>query len=281
MRFHRTVILSEAKNLNWSRQVDFGLTDKIALVAGGASGIGLECAAVLAAEGAAVVIADMDGEAAEKAAEALTGQGHAASHTVVDITDPEAVQAMADQVLGRYGRVDILVNSAGIAGDKLFVDSTLEDWRQEIDVNLIGPMLCTKVIIQNMIERESGRIITVASDSARVGQSRLSYYAAAKAGAIAFFKSLAQEVGRYKITVNVVSPSATNTPLRIEREEGFRRSMGEEAYAERVRKVLRMYPLRRLGEPEDIASAVAFLASQRASWITGQVLSVNGGFTMP
>ena len=261
--------------------MEFGLAGKVALVAGGASGIGLESAAVLAAEGAAVVLADLNGEAAERAAAALKEEGREASHAHVDISDPAAVEAMAAQVLEAHGRVDILVNCAGIAGDKLFVDSTPEDWREEIDVNLIGPMLCIKALLPGMIEREGGRIITLASDSARIGQARLSYYAAAKAGAIAFSKSLAQEVGRYHITVNVVSPSATNTPLRIRREEGVRQSMGEEAYAERVRKVLRMYPLRRLGEPDDIASAVAFLASERASWITGQVLSVNGGFTMP
>jgi NAD(P)-dependent dehydrogenase (short-subunit alcohol dehydrogenase family) len=142
-------------------------------------------------------------------------------------------------------------------------------------------MLCTKVVLPKMIAQQAGRIITLASDSARIGQSRLSYYAGAKAGAIGFFKSLAQEVGRYGITVNVVSPSATNTPLRIKREEGFRKSMGDVAYADRVKRVLRMYPLGRLGKPEDIGAAVVFLASAEASWITGQVLSVNGGFTMP
>lgn len=192
--------------------MDFGLAGKVALVAGGASGIGLESAAVLAAEGAAVVVADLNGEAAERAAAALKEEGRQASHAVADITDPAAVEGMAAQALEAHGRVDILVNCAGIAGDKLFVDSTIEDWREEIDVNLIGPMLCAKALLPGMIERGSGRIITLASDSARIGQARLSYYAAAKAGAIAFSKSLAQEVGRHHITVNVVSPSATNTP---------------------------------------------------------------------
>jgi NAD(P)-dependent dehydrogenase (short-subunit alcohol dehydrogenase family) len=261
--------------------MDLELKGKIALVAGGASGIGLETAAVLAAEGATVIVADLAAPSAEGAAAALREQGYAAEHAAVDITDPSAVQAMTDSVQAAHGRLDILVNSAGIAGDKLFIESTPEDWRQEIDVNLVGPMLCTRAFLQGMIDRGTGRIITLASDAARAGQARLTYYAGAKAGAIAFFKSLAQEVGRYGITVNIVSPSATNTPLRVQREEGFRKSMGEEAYAERVRRVLRMYPLRRLGEPEDIASAVAFLASARASWITGQVLSVNGGFIMP
>lgn len=261
--------------------MNFGLEGKTALVVGGASGIGLETAAMLAAEGCTVIVADINAESAAQAAGEMQKQGFQASSVAVDISDEKAVAAMAEQVFKAHQRVDILVNCAGIAGDKLFVESDLADWMAEINVNLVGPLLCTKAVLPKMIEQAGGRIITLASDSARIGQARLSYYAAAKAGAIAFFKSLAQEVGRYSITVNVVSPSATNTPLRIAREEGFRESMGDEAYAERVRKVLRMYPLRRLGEPEDIASAVVFLASERASWITGQVLSVNGGFTMP
>lgn len=261
--------------------MEFGLNGKTALIVGGASGMGLESAAMLAAEGSTVIVADLNAEGAAEAAEELKRKGFAAGSVTVDITDEKSVAAMAEEVFKAHEKVDILANCAGIAGDKLFVESDLEEWMAEINVNLIGPMLCTKAVLPKMIEQTGGRIITLASDSARIGQARLSYYAAAKAGAIAFFKSLAQEVGRYSITVNVVSPSATNTPLRIRREEGFRKSMGDEAYAERVRKVLRMYPLRRLGEPDDIASAVVFLASERASWITGQVLSVNGGFTMP
>ena len=261
--------------------MDMELSGKIALVCGGASGIGLETARMLAAEGAILVIADVDGPAAREAASALRAAGFDASDITVDITDRQSVQAMADQVNRRHGRVDVLVNSAGIASDQLFVESEPEDWQKEIDVNLLGPMLCTKAVLPGMIKQQGGRVITLASDSARIGQARLSFYAASKAGAIGFFKSLAQEVGRYKITVNIVSPSATNTPLRIRREEGFRQSMGDTAYADRVKKVLRMYPLGRLGEPRDVGAAVVFLASGQASWITGQVLSVNGGFTMP
>jgi NAD(P)-dependent dehydrogenase (short-subunit alcohol dehydrogenase family) len=261
--------------------MELGLHGKAALVAGGASGIGAETARLLAAEGARVAIADRDAPAAEALAAELRAAGAEALAVAVDITRREAVAAMAAQVQGAFGAVDVLVHSAGLAGDKLFVESQPEDWQREIDVNLVGPMLCTQALLPAMIERRSGRIVAIASDSARAGQARLSYYAAAKAGAIAFIKSLAQEVGRYGITANVVSPSATNTPLRVRREEGFRQSMGEAAYAERVRRVLRMYPLGRLGEPGDVAAAVAYLASERAAWITGQVLSVNGGFIMP
>ena len=261
--------------------MDLGLNGKVALIAGGASGIGRETALLLAAEGVRVVVADRDADGAESVAASLRDEGRDAASVAVDITEFNSVQAMADRIQADYGAVDILVHSAGIASNKLFVESELEDWLAEIHVNLTGPMLCTKALLPGMIERQGGRIIAIASDSARTGQARLSYYAAAKAGAIAFFKSLAQEVGRYGITANIVSPSATNTPLRVKREEGFRQAMGEEAYAERVRRVLRMYPLGRLGEPGDVAAAVVYLASEQASWITGQVLSVNGGFIMP
>jgi NAD(P)-dependent dehydrogenase (short-subunit alcohol dehydrogenase family) len=132
-----------------------------------------------------------------------------------------------------------------------------------------------------MSKRGGGRIICLASDSARIGQARLSYYAAAKAGVIALCKSVAQELGRNGVAINVVSPGATNTELRREREAKFLTEMGPEKYQDRTKKVLRLYPLGRIGEPDDIASAILFLSSARASWITGQVLSVNGGFTMP
>ena len=155
------------------------------------------------------------------------------------------------------------------------------DWKRVIDVCLYGPMHVIHAVLPGMTQRKYGRIICLASDSARVGQARLSYYAAAKAGVVALVKSVAQEVGKDGITLNIVSPGATNTELRLERERGMRAQMGEEKYARRVQTVLRMYPTGRIGEPVDIASAIAFLASRNASWITGQTLSVNGGFVMP
>ena len=150
-----------------------------------------------------------------------------------------------------------------------------------IDVCLLGPMLCLRHLLPGMVSRRYGRVVCLASDSARLGQARLSYYAAAKGGVIALVKSLAQEVGKSGVTLNVVSPGATNTELRQEREAQTRAAIGEERYQRRVQSVLRMYPTGRIGEPQDIASAIAFLASGEASWITGQVLSVNGGYAMP
>ena len=188
---------------------------------------------------------------------------------------------MVDEALSRIGPIDIFVNSAAIVDDKLFLDSTPADWERMLRVCLHGPMLSLRAVLPGMVARGYGRVVCLASDSARIGQARLSYYAAAKAGVIALIKSIAQEVGESGVTLNVVSPGATNTPLRRQREEGMRRQMGEEKYERRVRSVLKLYPLRRIGEPGDAAAAIAFLCSDDASWVTGQVLSVNGGFVMP
>jgi NAD(P)-dependent dehydrogenase (short-subunit alcohol dehydrogenase family) len=168
-----------------------------------------------------------------------------------------------------------------VLDDKLFMESSPADWKRMIDVCLYGPFHCLHAVLPGMSKRGYGRIVCMASDSARLGQARLSYYAAAKAGVIALVKSVAQEVGAQGITLNVVSPGATNTELRQEREKSMREQMGEEKYARRVQTVLKMYPTRRIGEPDDVAAMVAFLASDRAGWITGQVVSVNGGFAMP
>jgi NAD(P)-dependent dehydrogenase (short-subunit alcohol dehydrogenase family) len=188
---------------------------------------------------------------------------------------------MVDKASGALGPVDIFISSAAILDDKLFLDSKPADWRRMIDVCLLGPMLCLYRILPGMVSRRYGRVVCLASDSARLGQARLSYYAAAKGGVIALVKSVAQEVGKSGVTLNVVSPGATNTELRQEREAQLRQQMGEEKYQRRVQSVLRMYPTGRVGEPDDIAAMIAFLASDRASWMTGQVVSVNGGYAMP
>ena len=150
-----------------------------------------------------------------------------------------------------------------------------------INVCLYGPLNVLHSVLPSMVERGYGRVVCMATDSARIGQARLSYYAAAKAAVIALVKSVAQEVGPNGVTLNIVSPGATNTELRQTRENALRQKMGEERYQQRVQKVLRLYPTRRLGEVEDHAAIIAFLVSERASWITGQIVSVNGGFVMP
>jgi NAD(P)-dependent dehydrogenase (short-subunit alcohol dehydrogenase family) len=252
------------------------------LITGGARGIGYRAAELLAAEGARLALVDIDLQAVTQAAQRLSA--HTGATTVAlqaDIADPSSVAGMAEQAREKLGPIEILINSAAVVDDKLFLESGPADWERMIRICLMGPMNLIKIFAPSMIEHRFGRIICLASDSARLGQARLSYYAAAKAGVIALCKSVAQELGSAGITVNVVSPGATNTELRQAREASLLSQMGPEKYERRVRTVLKMYPLGRIGEPGDIAAMIAFVASDHASWLTGQVISVNGGFAMP
>jgi NAD(P)-dependent dehydrogenase (short-subunit alcohol dehydrogenase family) len=177
--------------------------------------------------------------------------------------------------------VNILIHCAAILDNKTFMDSQYVDWQRMMDVCLYGPLHCIHAALPDMVSEGYGRIVCIGSDAGRIGQSHLSYYAAAKGGVIAQCKSIAQEVGRHGVTLNVVSPGATNTELRQRREAEVEAQIGSERYASRSAKVLKRYPLGRLGEPDDIAAMIVFLASRQASWVTGQVVSVNGGFVMP
>jgi len=261
-------------------ETEYGFDDSVAMVVGGARGIGFATAELFAAGGARVAIVDIDGAAAEAAAGKLGGSGRVLG-IAADIRSPEAIGGAIARTSDVLGVPAIAVNCAAVLDDKLFLDSAPADWQRMIDVCLYGPMNLIHAVLPGMTARGYGRIICLASDAARIGQARLSYYAAAKAGVIALVKSVAQEVGASGVTLNVVSPGATDTELRREREARLKAEMGDERYARREKSVLRMYPTRRLGQPADIAQAVAFLASRQASWITGQVLSVNGGFVMP
>lgn len=261
--------------------MDTGIRGQAALIVGAARGIGYAAAEALASEGAHVAIADIDGAAAARAAEKLAAAtGARVAGFAVDITSMEQVQRLVAEVESAIGPLSIVVNSAAVLDDKRFAESSPADWHRIIDVCLFGPMNVIRTVLPGMTTRRYGRIVCLASDSARMGQARLSYYAAAKAGVTALAKSVAQEVGSTGVTLNIVSPGATNTELRNAREAKMRADMGEEKYARRQKTVLKMYPTGRLGEPVDIASAITFLVSKQASWITGQVLSVNGGFAM-
>jgi len=254
---------------------------RVALITGGARGIGFAAANILAREGARLVLVDINGEQASASAARIQAEhGVEAIGLGADISSEQDVDAMVAAAKAKFGHVDIFINSAAIVDDVLFLESEPAQWRRMLDVCLMGPMLCLRALLPGMVERNYGRVICLASDSARVGQARLSYYAAAKAGVIALVKSVAQEVGPNGVTANVVSPGATNTELRKGREDSLRAQMGEEKYARREKTVLRMYPTRRLGQPEDIGSMISFLASEHAGWVTGQVISVNGGFSM-
>jgi len=253
------------------------------LITGSAEGgIGYQVAQMLAAEGAKLVLVDINEAAITASATKLAAQiGRDVTAIATDIADPQSVARLYDQATAAAGPIDILVNCAAIVSDKLFLESDYSDWDRMTKICLFGPMNLIKAFAPGMVERGFGRIVCLASDSARLGQARLSYYAAAKAGVVALCKSVAQELGPSGVTVNVVSPGATNTSLRQAREASLLAQMGPEKYAKREQTVLRMYPLRRVGKPDDIAAMIAFIASDQASWFTGQVVSVNGGFAMP
>jgi 2-hydroxycyclohexanecarboxyl-CoA dehydrogenase len=242
--------------------------NKIAVVTGAASGIGKATAEALAEAGAMVVCADIDREKGEAAAAAIRGKAQKARFYPVDITDAESIGAFADAVQAELGAVDILVNGAGWGRTQPFWDNTPELWQKLIALNFVGPMQLTKALLPKMLERGNGKIVNIASDAGRVGSLGETVYSGAKGGLIAFTKSLARETARYNVNVNCVCPGPTETPLLF---------AVPEKHLEAFKKAI---PFRRFGQPSEIADAVVFFASDRASYITGQVLSVSGGLTM-
>lgn len=242
--------------------------DKIAVVTGAASGIGRATAQALADEGARVVVADVDAGRGEAAAAELRAQGRGAVFMAVDMTDTASIDAFAAAVQAQLGAVDVLVNGAGWGRTAPFWEGTPEFWAKLVALNFVGPMQLTKALLPAMIERASGRIVNVSSDAGRVGSLGETVYSGAKGGLIAFTKSLAREVARYQINVNCVCPGPTDTPLMA-------------AVPEKVQEGLKKaIPFRRLAKPSEVADAIVFFASDRASYVTGQVLSVSGGLTM-
>jgi 2-hydroxycyclohexanecarboxyl-CoA dehydrogenase len=241
------------------------LEDKIAIVTGGGQGIGRAIAGKLAAEGATVVVTDLDEASAKETADALPG----AIAIRADVTDRQGVQAMVSRVVEQFGRVDVLVNNAGWDKASPFVDSDPDDWDRAIAVNLYGVLHTCKAVLPLMAERGSGAVVNLGSDAGRVGSTGEAVYSAAKGGIIAFTKSLAREMARHQVRINCVCPGPTDTAL-------FASFAGP-----KLREALtRAIPFRRLGQPDDVANVVAFLASDEASFITGQTVSVSGGLTM-
>ena len=261
--------------------MDLGYTGKVVLITGAGSGIGQNMAAAFAAEGANVAVNDIAPDGIEATLTMIEAAGGAGMAAAGDITDSTAVAETIAAIEAKWGRVDILVNNAAVlAKHAMFLDKTPAQCDQEIQVTLYGTINCTRAVLPGMIDRTYGKIINIATDAARVGQEREAVYSAAKGGVISFTKSVAKEVGRHNINVNVVSPGATNSPMRNAILDKMRESMGADRVAEREEKVKRVYPLRRIGEMEDVSSAVLYLASDRARHVTGQILSVNGGFAM-
>jgi 2-hydroxycyclohexanecarboxyl-CoA dehydrogenase len=249
--------------------MDLGLRDKVAVVTGAGSGIGQAIALSLAREGARVVAADVHSATATATATTVYSQGGTAFGLPLDVTDYAQAQAMVQQVVQQCGRIDVLVNCAGAWRVNLFVDSQPADWAFEVNVCFMGVVNCTRAVLDPMIAQQSGKIVNISSDAGRVGEVRQAVYSGAKAAVIGFSKAVAKEVGRYNIHVNCVCPGFTKTPATTER-----------LTPEMEERIVKLYPLRKLGGPEDVAKVVTFLASDGASHVTGQTLSVSGGYSM-
>jgi 3-oxoacyl-[acyl-carrier protein] reductase len=240
------------------------LTGRIAVVTGASRGIGRAIARQLAAQGAHVVAAAR-GENARPVADEITAAGGQADSCSFDVTSAGAAEEIVATTIQRLGRIDILVNNAGIARDQLMLRMKREDWDAVIATNLTGVFALTQAVLKPMIRQRGGRIVCISSVVGQSGNPGQANYAASKAGIIGFAKAVALEVASRGITVNVVAPGLVETDMT--------RAITESAREEWASKI----PLRRLGTPDDIASAVCFLASDEASYITGQVLAVNGG----
>ena len=252
----------------------FELKGKTIMVTGGAQGIGKAISSVLAGQGARVAIVDIDETVAGQTADEINRQKETAMAVQVDITDPEKVKQAVARVRQQFGVVDVLVNNAGWDRMIPFVETTPDFWDKVIDINYKGVLNCVYAVLPDMIAKNRGKVINIASDAARVGSTGESVYAGAKGAVISFSKSLAREVARNQITVNVICPGPTDTPLT-------RQMQAESEFAQKIlAKMDRVIPLGRTGTPGEIAAAVVFLASAEADFITGQTLSVSGGLTM-
>jgi len=247
--------------------------ERTALVTGGGRGIGRAIALALAAESRSVAVADVrEDEAAETASMIVSGEGRA--HAVrLDVTDSDSVHAGIEEARARLGPIEVVVNNAGWDELLPFLETDEAFWDRVIEVNFKGCLRVTRDVLPGMVERGWGRVVNIGSDAGRVGSSLESIYSGAKAAVVAFTKTIAREVARTGVTANAVCPGPTRTPLL----EGM--TSGERG-AKLIAALERGVPMGRLGEPEDVAAAVAFLASERAGYITGQTLSVSGGLTM-
>ncbi|MBK5103418.1 MAG: glucose 1-dehydrogenase [Burkholderiales bacterium] len=251
-----------------------GLKDKVVIVTGGGGGIGAALCQRFGEEGSIVAVFDLNGEAAGDAAAAIRAAGGRAQDYAVDIADQARVLAAVAQAERELGPADVLVNNAGWDRAANFLETDRALWEKIVAVNLYGPLHMHHAVLTGMSQRGRGNVVNIASDAGRVGSSGESVYSFCKGGLIAFTKTLARELARTQIRLNVVCPGPTDTAL-------FRDFCGEGEYGDKLRSALtRSIPFGRLGQPGDLPGAVCFLASDDAAFITGQVLSVSGGLTM-
>jgi 3-oxoacyl-[acyl-carrier protein] reductase len=244
------------------------LKGKVALVTGGAQGIGRAIALLLAQKGADIVISDINIEKAEEMALEIEAVGRKAMAVRTDVAHINDVERLVEAIMERFGQIDILINNAGIARDKLILRMTEEDWDAVLNVNLKGTFNCTKAVIRHMSKQRRGKIVNIASVVGEMGNAGQANYSASKAGVIGLTKTIAREFAQRGLNINAIAPGYIQTPMT-------------EALPEKAKEELRrLIPMERLGRPEDVAQAVFFLVSESSSYITGQVLNVNGGIYM-
>src|SRR6266498_927008 len=264
--------------------MELNLAGKSVIVTGGGSNIGRAIGLAFAREGVHLTIAEIDEGQGKKAVGEAQKQG-AASATVVptDVTKWDSVLAMVKDVESRLGRVDVLVNNVGWTHDHLFIEKERAEWEKEIQINLWGMINCTRAVLDGMIARKAGAIVSMGSDAGRMGEFREGVYGACKAGVMALSKSIAREVGKFGIRLNVVCPGMT-MPASDDEIGALSMWQAQENRAWRTpemqARIAKAYPLRRVATPEDVTGAVLFLASDAAGFVTGQTLSVSGGYTM-
>ena len=259
--------------------MDLGLSGRVVIVTGGASNLGRAITLGFAHEGARVVIADVDDKQARKVEKEAPSGTIVARHT--DVTDWESVTSTVQYAVNTIGSVDVLVNCAGWTIDRLFMEKPRAEWEKEIAIDTWGFINCTRAVLDIMVEKRYGRIVSIGSEAGRMGEWREAVYSGTKASVIAMSKAIAREVGKHNVTLNVVCPGLIVGAPETSGESSMWSSEQVDKFTPEVReKAAKNYPLRRLGTADDVVPAVLLLASDRASYITGQTLSVSGGYTM-
>ncbi len=242
--------------------------DKVVIITGGGSGIGRETGILMAKQGARIVVADVNEKAGAETVEIIKKDGGEAFFAKLDVSNRDQIKQVINETIERYSRIDVLINNAGIIQDALVAKMTEEQWDKVVNINLKGPFNCIQAVVEQMIKQGSGVIINISSIVALYGNVGQTNYAATKAGLIGMTKTLAKELGKKGIRVNAVAPGFIHTPMTATVPDKILEMMKEKT------------PLRRLGQPEDVANALLFLSSDEASFINGAVLSVDGGLLL-
>jgi 2-hydroxycyclohexanecarboxyl-CoA dehydrogenase len=258
--------------------MDLNVKGKVAWITGGGEGIGKLSALMLAEEGADIVLCDIDESKVTSAAKEISAKGTRVLPFKLDVRDKGQVENVMEKTLADFKHIDLLAHIPGRGERKSFLETKKEDWDFSIQLNLYGPLNTISTVINHMVERKTGKIVTIISDAGKVGEPRNCVYSAAKAGVAGFTKALAQEVGPSNININCIALGRTHTPAHARSSRDFvRPGMDPKEYDARA---LRRYPLRRFGEPEDVANVLCFLLSDRSRHMTGQIISVDGGYCM-